>query len=473
MQRTAWIYIIIVISLAIVLSTTLLKTFSAELPELKILISAIVVASLMRIFVIDAPGHRSYEGSTIVLVAAVWLFSPSEFVVIVVCSHLVEWAKERIAQSKLLRTWYVQPFNIAKTIFGGLAAYLTIDWLGVTFPVSFSGASLFAVFLVAIVYVLVNQMLLTGVLLLARGISLHYRDHIHDMAAVELPLACIGYLTAQLWYMDPYLPLFLLAPIALIYQAFQLPKIQDEAFTKLEKVNLQLTDANSSIQQLNDELFLTLAKIFDARDPYVGGHAAQVATYAVAIAEELALPPERVEIIRQSAYLHDIGKIAIPESILHKPDRLTDAEYEYIKLHANIGADFLATSRGLRHLAPFVRHHHEQWNGSGYPSGLSGEEIPLEARILALCDAVEAMASDRPYHKALSIDEIVVEVERCAGGQFDPAIVSAFLQIVQERKESLVVNSARAVTLQYTQAADVQEQPFFPQLVEIYKTVSA
>jgi putative nucleotidyltransferase with HDIG domain len=271
------------------------------------------------------------------------------------------------------------------------------------------------------------------------------------------------------------LAIFLLAPIALIYRAFLLPKVQDDAYKSLEQINQELLTANRSIQQLNNELFLTLAKIFDARDPYVGGHAAQVATYAVAIAEALALPPERIEIIRQSAYLHDIGKIAIPESILHKPDKLTDAEYEFIKRHANIGADFIETSHGLRHLAPFVRYHHERWDGRGYPQGLAGDAIPLEARILALCDSVEAMASDRPYHKALSIDEIIREVRHCSGAQFDPQIAETFVQLIQLQQDRLVVNSARTITLQYagahTPGDEGQQQ--FPNFAEIYGMVIA
>ena len=250
---------------------------------------------------------------------------------------------------------------------------------------------------------------------------------------------------------SPLSALFVLAPIALIYQAFMLPKTQDEAMKALENVNCDLTNANQAIHQLNDELFLTLAKIFDARDPYVGGHAAQVAAYAVAIARELGLPDDRVQVIQQSAYLHDIGKIAIPEAILHKPDRLTAAEYELVKTHADIGADFVTTIHGLRHLVPFIRHHHERWDGQGYPLGLAGEAIPLEARILNVCDSVEAMASDRPYHQAMSAAEITAELQRCAGSQFDPVVVQAFTRITEHEGAGLVVNSARTVALQRTE----------------------
>jgi putative nucleotidyltransferase with HDIG domain len=243
--------------------------------------------------------------------------------------------------------------------------------------------------------------------------------------------------------------IFILAPIVLIYQVFMLPKVQDEAMKTLEGMNKELTEANSAIRRLNNELFRALAKAFDMRDPYVGGHAAQVAAYAVAIAEELKLPSQQTELVRQSAFLHDIGKLAIPESILHKPGKLTEIEYEFVKKHAEIGADLIAATEGLSHLAPFIRHHHEHWDGNGYPFELAGEEIPLEARILNLCDSVESMASDRPYHRAMSTEEIVEEIQACRGTQFDPLLADAFIKLILQRGSSFVVNSARSVTQQY------------------------
>src|SRR5581483_7820681 len=142
---------------------------------------------------------------------------------------------------------------------------------------------------------------------------------------------------------------------------------------------------NDAILRLNDELFEMLARFFDARDPYVGGHAATVANYATIIASELGITGERLKQVRQAAILHDIGKIAIPEKILHKESKLTDAEYELMKSHVKVGAELIESSEGLRHLAPFIRYHHERWDGRGYPSGLAAEEIPLEARILNVC----------------------------------------------------------------------------------------
>lgn len=401
-----------------------------------------VVATIMRIYVIDSPHHRSYEGSTMIFVAAIWLLPMWLFCYVVIISHLIEWLRERWLDRGLLGAWYIQPFNMAKTILSGLSAYVAIYQmervLDMSFAMSVTASAFVTIGFAILIYVITNQLLLGLALLTARGIPLHQAGLLRDGLLIELPLAFIGYTIVILLQQNVFFALFALAPIVLIYQAFWLPKLQHEHMQSVEA-------ANETIQQLNDELFAMLGKVFDARDPYVGEHAAQVAIYAAAIAEELELPPAQVKIIRQSGYLHDIGKIAIPESILHKPSSLTDEEYTLVKSHTEIGANLIASSKALSHLAPFIRHHHERWDGKGYPDGLANEAIPLEARILNLCDSVEAMASDRPYHLAKSINEIVAEVVRCTGTQFDPVVVKAFVRIV-ERQRDLIVNSARHVT---------------------------
>jgi putative nucleotidyltransferase with HDIG domain len=250
----------------------------------------------------------------------------------------------------------------------------------------------------------------------------------------------------------PGMAVFVLPVFLARYSQKQYVERTEEGIRELKRMNQELTLANGeivgasqAIRQLNDELFLTLAKIIDARDPYAAGHAAKVADYAVAMATRLGLSGERLESIRQAALLHDIGKLAISERILQKQDVLTREEYAYVQTHAALGADFLETCQGLRHLAVFVKRHHEWWDGRGYPDGLCGEDIPLEARILAVCDAVEAMASDRPYHRALSLPETIAELRRFSGTQFDPTVVEMFIQVVEREGARFVVNSAREV----------------------------
>jgi len=161
------------------------------------------------------------------------------------------------------------------------------------------------------------------------------------------------------------------------------------------------------------------------------------------VAKELGFPEERVELVRRAALVHDIGKIGISERILYKPTKLTPQESIYAQSHTTLGAEFLEGCHSLRDITPYVKYHHEWFDGHGYPEGLVGEEIPLEARIIALCDAVEAMASDRPYHQGMSVSKIVAELRRGADSQFDPRVVEAFVRVAQREGDRLIVNTAR------------------------------
>ena len=216
---------------------------------------------------------------------------------------------------------------------------------------------------------------------------------------------------------------------------------------EISVANEEIKTANHAISQLNNELFLTLSKIIDARDPFALGHASKVAQYATAIAERMKMSEAQRELIWQVSLLHDIGKLGIPENILQKPGALTVEEYELLKTHSQLGADLLETSHGLRHLAPYVKTHHENWSGGGYPDGISGDAIPLETRIVTLADAVDAMASDRPYHKGLKPGMVLTEVIRCRGEQFDPIVVDAFMQLIDQHGESYITNSASQVQM--------------------------
>ncbi len=472
MQKHAWIFIFATFLLTVLAALYIAMNQLSAAAPIGLFLYIVMTATVMRLFVVEGPQHRSYEASTIILFASILLLNEWQFLLVVTISFAVEWAKQRYTNSTLLRGWYVQPFNMAKTILGGLSVYLLIERYE-QWGSAFDKYTNIPMILAAIgLYVVVNQTFLLLWLLFVRGVSIWDTGMIRDGLLLEIPLASIGYVTVLLLQQNPLLSIFMLAPLALIYQSFMLPKLQADAMTRMEGVNAELTAANDEIQQLNGELLLTLAKIFDARDPYVGSHAAQVAAYAVAIAKEMKLADEQIEVVRQSAYLHDIGKIAIPEAILHKPAKLTDTEYEFVKKHAEIGADFIATSHGLRHVVPFIRHHHERWDGRGYPDGLAGECIPLEARILNVCDSVEAMASDRPYHKAMSIPEIIKEVIQCAGTQFDPEVVKAFIHIAEREGERLVINSARSVINQTLQSSQDLEGIKLKQFAQIYGLAS-
>ncbi len=175
-----------------------------------------------------------------------------------------------------------------------------------------------------------------------------------------------------------------------------------------------------------------LAAALEARDPHTSGHAERVSHYAVALARRMEFTDERIELLQYVSILHDIGKIGISDQILQKPGRFTPAEWSIMKGHSEIGANILSKIKALREGASWVLYHHERYDGAGYPEGLSGDDIPLEARILAVADSFDAMVSQRPYKRALTFEEGRSEIVRCSGTQFDPEIASIFLEFIEE-----------------------------------------
>jgi diguanylate cyclase (GGDEF)-like protein len=175
----------------------------------------------------------------------------------------------------------------------------------------------------------------------------------------------------------------------------------------------------------------SLAKAVDARDAYTGSHSERVGELAARIAVRLGVDPEQVELTRLAGSLHDLGKLAIPEEILRKPGPLTDGERLVLERHPQIGFRMLE-SLGVDPVADWVLHHHERWDGCGYPDGIPGDQIPLGARILFIADAYDAMTSDRVYRRRLTHPDALAELERCAGTQFDPEIVAAFVDELAE-----------------------------------------
>jgi putative nucleotidyltransferase with HDIG domain len=193
------------------------------------------------------------------------------------------------------------------------------------------------------------------------------------------------------------------------------------------EMTASLEEKTAALEETAFASMEALARAIDARDPSTFGHSARVAAVSVEIADEMQLPVKERESLRRAALLHDIGKIGVQDSVLRKPGPLNDAEMDEMREHSRIGHDMLQGLRFLRPSLPGILHHHERWDGGGYPSGLSGTGIPLLVRIIAVADVFDALTSDRPYRDGLSFEAAAAAIRRDAGMKFDPDVVTAFM----------------------------------------------
>jgi putative nucleotidyltransferase with HDIG domain len=210
----------------------------------------------------------------------------------------------------------------------------------------------------------------------------------------------------------------------------------------LRRRSQELLDAYEMLQTRSLETIEALNATVDAKDPYTAGHSQRVQRIALAIAGELGLESDRLEAVRHGALFHDIGKLGVPDAILTKPARLTPEEFDAIKRHPADGAGIIERLGLLRDAVPPIRHHHERWDGRGYPEGLAGDQIPLEAAIVGLSDAWDAMTTDRPYSRALLLDEALDEIRGGRGTQFGPAVVDAFFRALERSPAELAAPEA-------------------------------
>lgn len=212
-------------------------------------------------------------------------------------------------------------------------------------------------------------------------------------------------------------------------------------FDKGAKIKKPIVDADELRHKISDlsyqlsqgmlEMVYGFARIIEAKDEYTGQHVESTQTLAEKLAIQLELPEDQIENIRHAAILHDLGKVGIDDRILRKEGKLTDDEFDEIKKHPVIAAEILQSIHGLHESLPAILHHHERYDGTGYPDHLKGDDIPLEARIISISDVYQALTSDRPYRKAFSKDKALGIITEQSGKQFDPAIVQAFLEVMK------------------------------------------
>jgi putative two-component system response regulator len=202
-----------------------------------------------------------------------------------------------------------------------------------------------------------------------------------------------------------------------------------ERTAELEKKTAEVSRLYQDLKASYEQTLVALVTALDFRDNETQGHSSRVVEYAILVAEAMGVEEPELSEIRRGALLHDVGKIGVPDAILRKPGKLDDAEWVEMKRHPEMGYRMLQHVDFLQSALPIVLSHQERWDGSGYPRGLQEERIPLGARIFAVVDTFDAMTSDRPYRKALSIEAALDEVRRFAGSQFDPTVAGAFLSI--------------------------------------------
>ncbi len=360
-------------------------------------------AAAVNVPVAVSPRYKA-DATPAVYLAAVLLFAPATAVSVIGFSRFMGEGLMCLRRNPVTGVRRRQPidlvFNTSQLMLAGGFAALAYRASGSGLP----GALLAA----AAMYTIS-----TGLVVIA--VSLHNRRHPSEvwaeMAAAELkPTATLyvaGYLLAVLSVGRPWLAVVMMIPVA--------------------GIQLALT---RSVQLMEQTIAAVeaMADVVDRRDPYTFQHSQSVADLSVRTARRLGLPDRELELIRLAARVHDLGKIAVPDEVLHKHGRLTSAEFELMKKHPETGAEILAKFPEYRRGRELVLAHHERMDGLGYPRGLHGAEIPLGARIIAVADSWDAMTSNRPYREALHPDVALAELLRGRGAQWDPAVVDAFAE---------------------------------------------
>jgi diguanylate cyclase (GGDEF)-like protein/putative nucleotidyltransferase with HDIG domain len=371
----------------------------------------------------------SISVSAVGALAGAALFGPSVALALAVTTATVDWITQRPSFHRLA-------FNVGALSIASLCAAGVFDHLpptGLWIPLAGLGAGL--------AYFAANTGLLSVALALetrSRGWSVwrerfawlmpHYLVYGLIGGAIALGYAALGTYAIVVFA----IPLVLMRRTQAAYLAHtrrSLEKLGDAAAT-IQRQNSSLEQANRQLQERSLAAMESLVATVDARDSYTAGHSRRVQSLALAVGREFGLSAPELDVLGSAALFHDIGKLAVPDSILLKPATLTAEEWESMQTHADEGARIIARLGFLRAAVPAIRHHHENWDGSGYPSGLVAEEIPLGARIIHVVDAVDTMLSSRPYRAARPLDEVMREVRAGAGTQFCPLCVRALESVI-------------------------------------------
>ncbi len=457
MPKPAWVTNLYVGSMALVTTVLLVWALTFDIPINWTGILIFTALSLLTEWLAIDIYTRNTTVSTSVapLIAGACLFGAMGALVLSLALATAAMLKHRSPSVRYL-------FNICNNLLAMLICVNVLYWTGLQISATTSLLAAVAVIVAAGLVYASTTLLMSGVIHLNSGNSARgvWLERFRWLWPYYLALGLVAYALA-IGYLNSGIigvTIFFVPLLMLRISQNQYLSRTESIVSQLRAANTELVARSEEISTMNDELILALSHASDLRDPYVHGHAQHVARYAVLIAKELGMRAERIVSIHQAGLLHDIGKIGIPEAILSKPAKLTDDEYQLMKQHAGLGAALVQEIHSLRYLAPLIRYHHEQYNGNGYPKGLTGAQIPLESRILSVADAIEAMASDRPYRRALNANEILRELEHYAGTQFDPQVVRAFTNVIAAQGTRLIVNSARDISRMIDQEYPEEEK---------------
>jgi HD-GYP domain-containing protein (c-di-GMP phosphodiesterase class II) len=369
-------------------------------------IAVLIIADLKPIVMPKGDGICEVTMSFVAQLASVILFGTSRAVWIVVIATL---AAELIQKKPLYKGLFnAGQYGLSLLITGTLFYSLKLSPDSVPLDIVRDFPSLM---ISVTVYFLLNTFFVAAVISLTTASNFVgvFLSDIKLMASYYFSLSPLSAAAALLY--NPKFPFIIFTMIPPVI-------IADSAFRRYNSLHLETR-----------ETLKVLADTIDERDEYTFAHSSRVAEYAKKISQHMNLPLDKVDEIESSGQVHDLGKIRIEDRILQKRGKLTDEEYAKIKQHPETAYRILKNLKPYKNCAEYVLYHHEHYNGCGYPKGISGNEIPIGARILAVADSFDAMTSDRPYRKALSRVVAVNELEKCSGSQFDPEVVRAFIEV--------------------------------------------
>jgi putative nucleotidyltransferase with HDIG domain len=394
-------------------------TISTYLPGLTNILFFAILLALTESFKVEYR-NIAVSASFAIHLATVMLFKPFAAIIIFVLGFSLRVTKYNGKYIHILNTpIYKTFFNYCVVVIPILYGGWTYTILGGAFTTNNLWNELYLIIVFCIVYFTLNTAIASMLFsfLHNKNIFYFFASNAKLGLLTSAAIAPLGIILAYVFSKYNFIGVFLIfLPIVLARYTF----------------SLYIQSKTQYIQTVD-----TLMHAMEARDKYTEGHSHRVAEIAAIIARELKYSENSIEKLNMAALLHDVGKIGIDDRILNKPGKLTEQEFEIIKSHPEIGFNILRDIKNLEEILPIIRHHHERFDGRGYPDGKKVEELSLDVFIIQLADTIDAMSTDRPYRKALSQEVIVEEIKNCSGSQFHPKVVEAYLNVLNRQQKAV------------------------------------